>query len=363
MDSHMAVKAVAMDDEDICLDCTVVCLNCSITGPQDVDYDYINYSSYAGDGQDRIITITLPLVFSLIFLVGLASNGLVLYVVLCSRSMRTITSLYLVNLAVADLILLVFCVPFITINYLLPYWPFGQIVCKVWTYLTTVAVSASVMTLIAMAVDRYYAVVQPVRSLIFRTVQRTVVILTVIWMTSFIGLAPVLFIMRVAIYFDRGEWQEYCVEHWQLPSHRTGFTVVLFIAFYVAPLIVITSTYVLMARSLCRTVSPIVVAASAGRMLTSRTMTARTLLVIVAVFAVCWLPAHCVQLSHDAGTWRYTEATFAIKALAHTLSYCNSALNPFIYAFMTKSFRESAREVFSRRKHTDSKVFVITEQD
>lgn len=119
-----------------------------------------------------------------------------------------------------------------------------------------------------------------------------------------------------------------------------------------------------MTRNLCRSISPGIQTDSIMNMKArnSRAMTAKMLLVIVVVFAVCWLPTHCVQISLDTGTWKFNNATFIVKVFAHVLSFCNSAANPFIYAFMTKSFRESVRDVF-QHKHKSNRVFVIIEND
>ena len=74
----------------------------------------------------------VPAVFGAVFAVGLIGNGVVVYVVVRMRggAMKTTTNLYLLNLAVADLLLMVCCVPFTGIMYMLPDWPFGLHLCK-----------------------------------------------------------------------------------------------------------------------------------------------------------------------------------------------------------------------------------------
>ncbi len=74
--------------------------------------------------------VLVPLLFGLTLLAGLIGNGLVVYVVFKHGAMKTVTNLYFVNLAIADVLFLLFCVPFTAITYVLPYWPFGQPMCK-----------------------------------------------------------------------------------------------------------------------------------------------------------------------------------------------------------------------------------------
>ncbi len=74
----------------------------------------------------------IPVLFGLIFLAGVAGNGMVLYVVVRSgmKSGNTVSNLYFGNLALADLLYIVFCVPTTAITYVLPSWPFGTAACK-----------------------------------------------------------------------------------------------------------------------------------------------------------------------------------------------------------------------------------------
>lgn len=66
-----------MKEEEICLDCAVVCLNCSVTGPPDVDYDYIIYDSKVDDSSYGAFTIVVPVIFGVICL------GEILNITLC----------------------------------------------------------------------------------------------------------------------------------------------------------------------------------------------------------------------------------------------------------------------------------------
>jgi len=89
----------------------------------------------------------------------------VVLVVAANQQMRSTTNLLIINLAVADLLFIVFCVPFTATDYALPCWPFGDTWCKVVQYLIVVTSMASVYTLVLMSLDRYLAVVFPIKSM------------------------------------------------------------------------------------------------------------------------------------------------------------------------------------------------------
>lgn len=69
------------------------------------------------------------------------------------------------SLAVADILFIVFCVPFTATDYILPSWPFGEVWCKMVQYLTYVTAYASVFTLLLLSIDRYLAVVHAIAAI------------------------------------------------------------------------------------------------------------------------------------------------------------------------------------------------------
>ena len=72
----------------------------------------------------------MPPIFGLIFLLGVIGNGSLIYIIGCKKMMRTIPNLLICNLALGDLLALVFTVPFISTIYTHDSWPFGEFICK-----------------------------------------------------------------------------------------------------------------------------------------------------------------------------------------------------------------------------------------
>lgn len=102
----------------------------------------------------RVVDVVVPLFFGAIGIVGLIGNFLVVIVVLANPGMRSPTNILITNLAVADLLFVLFCIPFTATDFVLLYWPFGNVWCKIVQYLIIVTACASVWTLVLMSLDR-----------------------------------------------------------------------------------------------------------------------------------------------------------------------------------------------------------------
>ncbi|CAD5119368.1 unnamed protein product [Dimorphilus gyrociliatus] len=101
----------------------------------------------------------IPIVFGLIVLIGAIGNVLV-FVAVWKRALRTTTNFFIVNLAVADLLFLLFCAPFHAVIYTDQAWFFGEIACKLVHLLQYSSMLASAWTLVAMSADRYFSLMK-----------------------------------------------------------------------------------------------------------------------------------------------------------------------------------------------------------
>lgn len=129
----------------------------------------------------RLVRWLVPICFGIIAISGFLGNVLVIVVVLFNRKMHSTTNLLIVNLACADLLFVVFCIPFTAVDYLLDNWPFGQWWCRIVQYLIVVTAFASIYTLVLMSIDRFLAVVHPICSRMLRTVHFTRICILCLW--------------------------------------------------------------------------------------------------------------------------------------------------------------------------------------
>ena len=101
------------------------------------------------------LVVVLSVFYGFIILIALLGNVLVIYVVIVSRRMRTVTNFYIANLAFADVIIAMFCVPFQFHAALLQRWDLPEFMCQFCPTVGVFSVNSSVFTLVAIALDRY----------------------------------------------------------------------------------------------------------------------------------------------------------------------------------------------------------------
>lgn len=154
-----AVAAAASTKASICSQSYMLSSDDDDAGT-DLDGDDLNNSNLASVYFQTLVYC----MYILIFVVAMLGNGIVCYVVQSTPRMRTVTNIFIANLAVGDILMTLFCVPFSFVSILLlAYWPFGSAMCHMVNYSQAVSVLVSAYTLVAISVDRYMAIMWPLR--------------------------------------------------------------------------------------------------------------------------------------------------------------------------------------------------------
>lgn len=132
---------------------------------EDFEKASFNFSSCDKDQDDSTyFQTTVYIMYTSIFIFALFGNGVVCYIVYSSPRMKTVTNYFIVNLAVGDILMSLFCVPFSFFpTLLLRYWPFGSLLCHLVNYSQAISVLVSAYTLVAISIDRYIAILWPLR--------------------------------------------------------------------------------------------------------------------------------------------------------------------------------------------------------
>jgi hypothetical protein len=121
-----------MDLED--LESTVANVTCNISIPGCLPTNNITmvYQDQGDFTFEAVVKIVVPIIFSLIAILGFAGNMLVIIVVSFNHQMRNTTNILILNLAIADLFFSLICVPFTAMVYSMSTWPFGSVWCKIY---------------------------------------------------------------------------------------------------------------------------------------------------------------------------------------------------------------------------------------
>ncbi|EEC18662.1 allatostatin receptor, putative [Ixodes scapularis] len=303
--------------------------------------DYAEY--YASNtALEEILAIVVPILFGAIAVVGFFGNALVVLVVLCNPQMRSTTNILIINLAMADLLFIVFCVPFTGWDYTLNYWPFGDVWCRIVQYLVIVCAYASIYTLVLMSFDRFLAVVHPIRSMFIRTERNAYLAILLMWVVILLACIPVLFSHGMVIVDDTFA---YCTFLAHMGYSIVAFQLCFFMTSFLVPLALVFILYVLMLKRLWFGVTP------GGRVsaesVRSKRRVTRLVVVVVVVFAVCWCPVQVVLVlkSVDLYGQPMNPLRIVIQIASQVLAYTNSCVNPFLYAFLSENFRKNFRKI------------------
>ncbi|RXN25456.1 mu-type opioid receptor-like isoform X1 [Labeo rohita] len=289
-----------------------------------------------------IVAIIITALYSIVCVVGLLGNVLVMYVIIRYTKMKTATNIYIFNLALADA-LATSTLPFQSVNYLMGTWPFGDVLCKIVMSIDYYNMFTSIFTLTTMSVDRYIAVCHPVKALDFRTPRNAKIVNVCNWiLSSAIGL-PVMVMASTTIEYHSSSFAVIdCTLLFPHPSWywENLLKICVFIFAFIMPVLIITICYGLM---ILRLKSVRMLSGSKEKDRNLRRIT-RMVLVVVAVFIVCWTPIHIFVIIKALVTIPSSLLQTVTWHFCIALGYTNSCLNPVLYAFLDENFKRCFRE-------------------
>ena len=281
------------------------------------------------------LKILLWTCYSLIFLLGVGGNSAVCLILHRRKSLRTVTNLFILNLAISDLIFscsIPLEFPIIVQNHK---WPYAPFFCKIYGPVQTIALSVSIFTLAVVSIVRYRAIIHPLKRQVTQAHARY--ILVGIWLFSALLMVP----HSLTLKSDGKQ----CNEQWPDQNYRKVYTTSLCVLFYVIPLSIILFAYVKIVKELMKKRSCFDCENSALNEIWHKetTKVIRMFLKVTIVFAVCNLPTQIMWLWLDYGEADQTFKYFwDLLAAMNILIFANSAANPFIYYIFHDRFRNEA---------------------
>lgn len=288
-----------------------------------------------GPSLTSFYTVFKCLLYSLIFLLGVAGNGLMIIVLLRRRRQLRITEIYLLHLALADLMLL-FRFPFDVVSSGTG-WIFGEFLCKIMGMLGELNLHCGSFLLACIGFDRYLAIVHAIPSM--QTRRPKVVHLTclVLWLVC-LGLSvPHTVFLTVTKKHENSSWFSCSYHGHGLHSHNWVLTnrVLHHLCFFL-PLAIMSYCYTALVITLCKSQKK---QAKKGAI--------RLALLVTLVFCLCWLPYNITLLIStlvDLQVILYETCSFAVLLkpsldVTKSLGLSHCCLNPFLYAFVGVRFR------------------------
>ena len=293
--------------------------------------------------------VIMTVAYGIIFPAALLGNVLVIFLVFKIPSMRSLTNMLLVNMCVANLLVTLFAMPYSTLYlYLQYYWlsgDLGNVTCKLTHFSYALSIAASIFALLLISLDRYHAVLHPFRRrpLLLRS---TRVASLGIWFFSCACMTPYLFQFRVI----KQGLSSFCVLNWSpldtVIASRTYF-ITVFIFLYSLPLIAIGLAYSLIGKNLWHRKIPGQQTLSNRRVAQqSKRKVVRMLIIVVVVFALCWIPAHIMHFLSYFQRDTYYSLHPLVLLMAFWLCHANSAISPWLFLGLNHNFRQGIRRLF-----------------
>ncbi|XP_004587798.1 bombesin receptor subtype-3 [Ochotona princeps] len=299
-----------------------------------------------GDNSPGIEALcVIYITYAVIISVGILGNAILIKVFFKTKSMQTVPNIFITSLAFGDLLLLLTCVPVDATHYIAEGWLFGRIGCKVLSFIRLTSVGVSVFTLTILSADRYKAVVKPLERQPSNAILKTCAKAGCIWVVSMIFALPEAIFSNVYTLQDpnKNVTFESCTSY--PVSERLLqeiHSLLYFLVFYIIPLSIISVYYSLIARTLYKSTLniPTEEQRHARKQIESRKRIARTVLVLVALFALCWLPNHVLYLYHSFSYENSAGVHFIVTLCARILAFSNSCVNPFALYWLSKTFQQ-----------------------
>ncbi|XP_077391462.1 relaxin family peptide receptor 3.2b [Festucalex cinctus] len=309
-----------------------------------------------GDGSSLAVRVMIACVYSVVCALGLVGNALALFL-LHSRYRQKQSSIncFVMGLAVTDL-QFVLTLPFWAVDTALDFrWPFGRVVCKIVSSVTTMNMYASVFFLTAMSVARYCSI-----SSALKMRSRRAAATRAKWTSLGIWAVSLLVTLPHAIYSTTAQVsdEELCLvrfpdaANWD-PQLLLGlYHLQKVLLGFLIPLIIISVCYLLLLRLvLSRRISGAPGPEVEGRQ-KRRSKVTKSIVIVVLSFFLCWLPNQALTLwgvliKFDLVP--FSKAFYNAQAYAFPLTVClahtNSCLNPVLYCLIRREFRAGLKEI------------------
>lgn len=310
-------------------------------GDSGEDYENYTYEYYLEYGdleelkvehrQRETMHIISVVIYIISFVLGLIGNGTVIWVT-AFKSKKTVNSIWLLNLAMADFVFVLF-LPFY-IDYILRdfHWDFGVFMCKINSFVSVMNMYASVLFLTVLSIDRYVSLVHLNWSQRYRTTERAWYVCCCIWAVAAITSCPALIFRDTMRLHDK----VVCFNNFHTQDGHTA-------AMRHIMIVVIRTTvgFLLPFTAICVTGILLTIKVNQSQGSVRLSSFSKTVSAVILAFFLCWAPFHTfslMELSMHSSMYLHSILKAGFP-LANSLGFFNSCINPLLYMLLGKKVR------------------------
>ncbi|CAH6787542.1 proteinase-activated receptor 2 [Phodopus roborovskii] len=285
----------------------------------------------------KLTTVFLPVIYTIVFVIGLPSNGMALWVFLFRTKKKHPAVIYMANLALADLLSVIWFPLKIAYHLHGNNWIYGDALCKVLIGFFYGNMYCSILFMTCLSVQRYWVIVNPMGHPRRKTNIAAGVSLA-IWLLIFLVTIP-LYVMKQTIYIPA---LNITTCHDVLPEEvlvgdMFNYFLSLAIGVFLFPALLTASAYVLMIKTLRSS-------AMDEHSEKKRRRAIRLIVTVMAMYFICFTPSNLLLVVHYfLIKSRGQSHVYALYLVALCLSTLNSCIDPFVYYFVSQDFRDHAK--------------------
>ncbi|XP_063730870.1 melanopsin-A-like isoform X1 [Eleginops maclovinus] len=291
---------------------------------------------------------TIGSVILAIGITGMVGNVLVIYAFSKSRSLRTPANMFIINLAITDLLMCVTQAPIFFTTSMHKRWIFGEKGCELYAFCGALFGICSMITLTVIAVDRYFVITRPLTSIGVLSRRRAFFILLGAWAYSLAWSLPPFF--GWSAYVPEGLLTSCTWDYMTFTPSVRAYTMLLFIFVFFLPLFIIIYCYFFIFRAIRNTNQAVGKVAGSihshsstrGSMkkfqrLQNEWKMAKIALIIILMYVVSWSPYSAAALTAFAG---YADMlTPYMNSVPAVIAKASAIHNPIIYAITHPKYR------------------------
>ena len=288
--------------------------------------------------------------FSLIFVVSLIGNFFIVKIVYKTQTLRKPINYFIVNMAMSDLLFPIFVFPReLTYLYVDRSWlisgPLGQALCRLSYALKDVSAVVSIQSLVLIAVDRFGAVVFPLRSPIISS-KRCPFFILASWIVAMAVMSPDLFTFTIVEY----QGQMFCLRRWNEAfgesSSKENYALAIHVVFIHIPCILLIILYSIIAYKLKSQKIPGEQSTNTDKKRLKRNRNVLKMAIAIVVgFLLCWLP-YTILMLMSFFTLRLACGIFLFsRSIAWLMANANCAINPCICFIFSSNYRQGLKRL------------------
>ncbi|MCJ8730929.1 hypothetical protein PDJAM_G00189870 [Pangasius djambal] len=283
-----------------------------------------------------VATIVIGVVLVCIMLVCGIGNFLFIATLARYKKLRNLTNLLIANLAISDFLVAVVCCPFLVDYYVVKQlsWDHGKVLCACVNYLRTVSLYVSTNALLAIAVDRYMAIIHPLRPRMKH--QTAYCLLTGVWIVPvIISIPSAYFTSATKVPYGANRSKTFCAQIWTVDQqlYYRSYYLFIFAVEFLCPVLSMALCYMRISRELWFKSVPGFQTDQIRKRLRCRRKTVMVLIGILTAYILCWAPYYGYTILRDFYPTLISREKNSLVAfyIIECIAMSNSMINTFCF--------------------------------